>query len=238
MSYEILKYLFEEKSSSFSNLQNFVIFNPRTLSKKLKNLLDTKLLRKKGNIYEITERGLTFFELFQNAIFLLHNFDPSIESLNVPLLMKLALQEYIKILVTEFKDNLVSIVLFGSFSTGSWSDTSDIDLAIFFNKIPAISRIFEQFTLCRRQFRATSNYRLVTQNNLPFRVQHLPFERKPATFHNLFPDLITTGIALYDPFEYYVEFKEQVLQIIKQKNLVKIENVSGSQYWKRLTEGS
>lgn len=236
LSYEILRFLFEEKSSSFSNLQNSVISNPRTLSKKLKHLLDTKLLRKKGNIYEITERGLTFFKLFQNAIFLLHDFNPAIESLNVPLLMKLALQEYVKILVTEFKDNLVSIVLFGSFSTGSWSDTSDIDLAIFFNRIPSISQIFEQFTLCRRQFRATSNYRLINQNNLHFRVQHLPFEKNQTTFHNLFPDLITTGIALYDPLGYYTQFKEQVLQNIKQKNLIKIENVSGSQYWKRLTE--
>lgn len=239
LSYEILHFLFEEKSSSFSNFQTSVISNPRTLSKKLKILSDNKLLMKSAGIYKITDKGLTFFEMFQDAIFVLHGFNPSIEALRIPILLKLALQEYIKTLKSEFRENLVSVILFGSFSTDSWDKTSDIDLAIFLKEINQISQLFEQFTLCRRKFRTTNNYKLLIQKDYSFRIQHVPFDIRNSTkFHNLFPDLITTGIVLYDHEGFYREFKDKIFKIIEQKELVKVINISGCQYWKSLRKVS
>jgi predicted transcriptional regulator len=239
LSFEILHVLYEEKRTTFTNLQSSVVFNPRTLSKKLKILIEKKLLNKEGNIYKITDRGLIFFEVYQTAIFLLHGFCPEIDSLNVPILIKLALQEYIKIISNEFKDKLVCIILFGSIATGTWNETSDIDLALFFQEITDISQLFEQFTTCRRKFRATHNYRSLIQKHYSFRVQHVPFSVKETKkFHNLYPDLITTGIKLYDPNGFYNGFKEQVIKKIKQKKLIKVSNMNGRHYWKKLTEVS
>ncbi len=239
LSFEILRFLFEEKKTTFTNLQSSIISNPRTLSKKLKILIEKNLLDKEGNIYKITEKGLAFFEVYENAIFLLHGFCAEIDTLNVPILKKLALQEYIKIITSEFKDKLVCIILFGSFATGTWDETSDIDLALFFEEITDISHLFEQLTKCRRNFRATNNYRLLIQKGYSFRIQHVPFSiKKTKKFHNLYPDLITTGIRLYDPNGFYDEFKEQIIKMIKQKKLIKVSNVNGNQYWKKLTEVS
>ena len=236
-AFEILHFFFEEKSTSFSNLQSSVVSNPRTLSKKLKILLDNKLLKKIGSIYKITDKGLVFFEVFQNSILILHGFHSSIETLNVPILLKLALQEYIKILTSEFKEKLVSIVLFGSLSSDSWDETSDIDLALFFKEVNSTSHLFEQFTNCRRKFRSTNNYQLLLQKNYSFRVQHVPFDIKGAKkFHNLYPDLVTIGTVLYDPTGFYGRFKEEIIKLINEKKLIKVRNVSGSHYWKSLTK--
>ena len=235
--FDILQVLNKEKSTTFTNLQSSIILNPRTLSKKLKILLASKLLVKEGNIYKITDKGLIFFEVFQAAIFLLHGFNPEIDALKVPTLIKLALQEYLKILTNEFKDNLVCIILFGSVATGTWNESSDLDLALFFQKITDISLLFEQFTACRRKFRVTYHYRLLMQKHYSFRVQHIPFsEKETKEFLNLYPDLITTGIRLYDPNGFYDEFKKQIIKKIKQKKLIRVINIDGSQYWKQLTE--
>ncbi len=238
-SFHILYFLYLEKSTTFTNLQSSVVLNPRTLSKKLKNLMEKNLLRKEGNIYKITNKGITFFEIFQNAIFLLHGFSSEIDNLKIPILIKLALQEYIRIITREFQDNLISIILFGSVALGTWNEASDIDLALFFHDIKDISQLFEQLTKCRRKFRATQNYRLLMQKNYSFRIQHVPFNiQQTQRFHNLYPDLVTTGIALYDPKERYVKFKKQIFKQIKQKKLIKVSNVDGSQYWKKLSEVS
>ena len=237
LTFEILNLLFEEKRTTFTTLQSSIVLNPRTLSKKLKNLIEKKLLDKEGNIYKITDKGSAFFEVYQNAIFILQGFCSEIETLNVPIMIKLALQEYIKILTSEFKDKMVCIVLFGSFATGTWDETSDIDLALFFKEIPILSHLFSQFTKCRRKFRATNNYQLLIQKHHSFRIQHVPFSIKEAKkFHNLYPDLITTGIRLYDPNKFYDEFKDQIIEMITQKKLIKVININGNQYWKRLTE--
>lgn len=235
--FEILNFLFEEKRTTFTNLQSSIVLNPRTLSKKLKILMEKKLLAKEGNIYKITVKGSAFFEVYQSAIFILHGYCFEIETLNVPILIKLALQEYSKIITTEFKGNLVCIILYGSFATGTWDESSDIDLALFFKEISHYSRLFEQFTKCRRKFRATNNYKLLIQKQHSFRVQHVPFHIKEVNkFHNLYPDLITTGINLYDPYKFYDGFKEQVIETINQMKLVRISNIKGSHYWKRITE--
>jgi len=235
--FEILHFLSEEKMTTFTNLQSTIVSNPRTLSKKLKILVEKDLLIKEGNIYKITEKGLVFFELYQNAIFLLHGFKAELSSLNVPILIKLALQEYIKILINELKNKLGCIILFGSYATGTWDETSDIDLALFLEDISDLSLLFEQLTKCRRKFRASLNYQVLIQKDYSFRIQHIPFSIKETkTFHNLYPDLITTGVKLYDPDGYYEEFKEQIIERIKQEKLMKICNIDGTEYWKKLTE--
>ncbi len=239
LSFEILKYCYTERRTTFTNVQSTVVSNPRTLSKKLKILLEYNLLTKEGNIYKITEKGTTFFEIFQSAIFLLHGFDQGIDTLNVPILIKMALQEYTKILSNELKEKLVCIILFGSVATGIWNETSDIDLALFVQEITDISQLFEQFTRCRRKFRTTHNYQLLIQNEYSFRIQHIPFSiQETDKFHNLYPDLITTGIPLYDPNQIYKEFKEQMIEKIKQKRLIKVSNVNGTYYWKKISEVS
>ena len=135
--------------------------------------MEKNLLKKEGNIYKITNKGLTFFEIFQNAIFLLHGFSSEIDNLKIPILIKLALQEYIRIITREFQDNLISIILFGSVAVGTWNETSDIDLVLFFQDIKDISQLFEHLTKCRRKFRATQNYRLLRQKNSSFRIKYI-----------------------------------------------------------------
>ena len=65
LSFEILNFLFEEKRTTFTNLQSSIVLNPRTLTRKLKLLMEKKLLAKEGNMYKITDKGLALFEVVQ-----------------------------------------------------------------------------------------------------------------------------------------------------------------------------
>jgi uncharacterized protein len=54
----------------------------------------------------------------------------------IPENVELAIKEFVKACKEKFKDNLVSIVLFGSYARGNFKETSDVDLLVIVKDLP------------------------------------------------------------------------------------------------------
>jgi len=56
--------------------------------------------------------------------------------MKLPKNVELAIEEFVKACKREFKKDLVSIVLFGSYARGDFKETSDVDMLVIVKKLP------------------------------------------------------------------------------------------------------
>jgi predicted nucleotidyltransferase len=56
--------------------------------------------------------------------------------MKIPENVELAIKEFVEACKEKFKENLVSIVLFGSYARGNFKETSDVDLLVIVKDLP------------------------------------------------------------------------------------------------------
>jgi len=108
------------------------------------------------------------------------------------------LKELVRELRAQFGDNLVSVVLFGSFARGDFDQRSDIDLLIVFEDLPP--SFFERhrlFYTVERKVEAGFN----PLRERGYLCQFMPVlkTRQQASYHSpLYLDMVEDGKILYD----------------------------------------
>lgn len=112
------------------------------------------------------------------------------------------LKKLVKELRAHFGDELVSVVLFGSFARGDFDQRSDIDLLIVFEELP--SSFFERsrlFDMAER--RVEADFRPMKE--MGYLCQFMPVlkTRQEAFYHSpLYLDIVEDGKILYDKSEF------------------------------------
>jgi predicted nucleotidyltransferase len=70
------------------------------------------------------------------------------EKMKIPENVEMAIKEFVEACKEKFKENLISIVLFGSYARGNFKETSDVDLLVIVKNLPKLwkgrKKLFEE----------------------------------------------------------------------------------------------
>jgi len=106
-------------------------------------------------------------------------------------------------------ENLISIVLFGSRARGDAGETSDHDLFIIANNLPA--RAFKRVLFIRSPLEGQFEEKLCITAKTP--------EEVLRDFPPLFLDLGLDGIILFDRNDFFKRLQERIREIIREAGL-------------------
>jgi len=233
--YNILAFVHEHGYVRFIDLKD-IIGNPRTLSKKLKLLLDKELLIKDKVGYRITDKGVRVLNHLNSILKEIEGSKDVIVNIDkIPHLHYApVIRKYIELLIDHFKDELLSVVLFGSIARGDWDLNSDIDLLIvvsYWDDIPIWRRIQELYTV-RRRLRETIEYKEVVKKGYTPIIQNYPLGKMEAThFHRIYLDIILDGIILYDKEDYINNILDTFRRELENRGARRISKPDGRYYW-------
>ncbi len=234
--YRILRYAREFEFVRFSDLKS-VVNNPRTLSRKIKFLLNHGLLTRDRIGYRITDRGLKVLKLMQEILELIgaRNEFRIINIERIPHKYYAQLVErYSRLLLEHFSSRLLSIVLFGSVSRGDWDRDSDIDLLIIvddWDNMPIWKRLRELYEI-REKLRKTGEYRSALEAGYTPVIQHYPLGRREALkFHRIYLDIVLDGIVIYDRDCFISRIIDTLRDRLMKYGAKRITKPDGKYYW-------
>ncbi len=234
--YKILELAGEFKHIRFSDLK-LAVNNPRTLSRKIKFLLNNELLVKDRLGYKITDKGLKVLNHMKEILNIIEvqneskilNIDRIPHKYYAPLIKR-----YSRLLLEHFNNRLISIVLFGSISRGDWNKNSDIDLLIIVNnwdEIPIWKRLRELYEV-RSKLRETIEYKFAVKAGYIPIIQHYPLSRREAlNFHRLYLDIVLDGIIIYDKDKFFSKIINSLKNKLVKYNARRIYKPNGKYYW-------
>ncbi len=130
------------------------------------------------------------------------------------------LQQIVKIYKDYLGDALFSMVLFGSHARGDATETSDYDLFIIAERLPAkpVKRILFTRTPLKGQFNERFSIMAKTPQEM---MEHFP---------SLFLDLGVDGIILFDRGDFFKNLQVKIKKIIEQAGLQR-KRWNGEFYW-------
>lgn len=179
-----------------------VLGNPRTLSRKLKELGTSGLLGSEDKTYFLSEKGRKVAELCQTLLELIEA--PEAEPMNLDRIPHRpfadVLGRYCKILLNHFNNRLLGILVFGSVARGDWTPHSDIDLLVVVEgwRGPTWERTRELATLIE-ELRKTREYKEAVRWGFIPIIQHYPLDREEAErSQRIYIDACVDGIVLYE----------------------------------------
>ena len=220
----------------FSDLRS-AVENPRTLSRKIKLLLEKGLLAREGRGYRITERGSRVLYHMREILELVGaRGEPEISNIDriphryyAPLVRR-----YCELLLERFGDRLLGVVLFGSVGRGDWTRDSDIDLLVVvdgWEGVPVWRRIRELYEV-RERLRETREYRAALRAGFVPAIQHYPLGRREALeFHRAYLDIVLDGIVVYDREGFVRGVLESVRKRLAECGARRISRPDGKYYW-------
>lgn len=209
--------------------------NPRTLSKKLRELSSLGLVESRNKIYSLTEKGKRAAELARGWTELIEA--PKAEVKNLDRIPHRAfaevLKRYCKILLDHFKDRLLGVLVFGSVARGDWTPDSDIDLLVVVEGWgkPTWERSEELLKL-RNELRGTEEYsRAMGAGHVPI-IQHYPLDKDEALgFHRMYLDASLDGIILFERDGFLSGVLEGVRKKLIEEGARRVTSPSGEFYW-------
>lgn len=232
--FKILKKLEVTFESTFTDLSICVI-NKNTRSKRLKFLINKNLIVKKDGFYKLTEKGkniLTNLKKIEDSLDedeIYENFD------HLPFFYRDYLYNFLIKLKEIFKEDLLSVILFGSVARGKWTKESDIDvLIIFSNKISENMQLDEKLTEVILNFYDKNNLKDEQGNYLYTPIQEISlFHKDLDKFRTLFYDIAMDGLLIFDRNQIGLKFINKTKLRIKKKGLKRIFYSDEDFYWKR-----
>ncbi len=145
------------------------------------------------------------------------------------------LYNFVKLLKENYKEDLLSIILFGSVARGKWNDASDIDLFIIFtNKSSIRTAINNRLTKIISDYERKSKLRNSKGDRLFSTIQDISLVIKDLhTFRTLFYDIAMDGIILFDRNQTGFQFLKKIKKRIEEKGLRRIFIKENDYYWER-----
>ena len=230
----LLTELERREAARFSELME-VLPNPRTLSRKLKELSSLGMVESRDKIYVLSEKGRRAAELVKSWLEL--TAAPEAEIVNLDRIPHRAfadvLNRYCKILLDHFKDRLLGLLVFGSVARGDWTHDSDIDLLIVVEgwKKPTWERS-EELLMLRNKLRGTREFlRVMGAGHVPI-IQHYPLDKDEAlVFHRLYLDASIDGIIIFEKDKFLTKVLGGVRKKLADEGARRVVAPSGEFYW-------
>ena len=132
--------------------------------------------------------------------------------------LKESINNFKQSLLEKFKDNIISLILFGSVARGTAGDESDIDLLIILKDAPAsYYRRLEPIIDIELKLRESA-----PETAMPHMFSTMILSREEAMENrNIFLDMIDASIILYDKNDFFKnrlkELKKRLLQLGSKK---------------------
>lgn len=153
----------------------------------------------------------------------------------VPYLFRDYLYDFVDLLKLKFKDELLSIILFGSIARGKWTYESDIDIFILFSNKNSKNLNYTQ-KLTEMIFDYEKSTDLINEKGkkLYCSIQDLSLQLKDLdNFRTLFYDIVMDGIILFDRNQIGFQFFEIIKKKISEKGLKRVYINEADFYWER-----
>lgn len=145
------------------------------------------------------------------------------------------LYNFVRLLKENYKEDLLSIILFGSVARGKWNNESDIDLFIIFsNKSSIKTAINNQLTKIISDYERKSKLKNSKGDRLFSTIQDISLLLKDLhTFRTLFYDIAMDGIILFDSNQTGFHFLRKIKKRIEEKGLRRVFIKENDYYWER-----
>jgi len=145
------------------------------------------------------------------------------------------LYNFVRLLKEKYKEDLLSIILFGSVARGKWNKESDIDLFIIFtNKSSIRTAINNQLTKVISDYERKSKLKNSKGDRLFSTIQDISLSLKDLhTFRTIFYDIAMDGIILFDRNKTGFHKLKKIKKRIEEKGLKKVFIKENDYYWER-----
>jgi len=231
---KLLAKIEELGTSKFSDLRT-EIRNPKTLSKKLKELVSAGLVSRSKEGYKLTEKGKKALKLMLKLRDLIMERDQIKNIERIPhRIYSSLLRKYCEILREEFGDRLVGVVLFGSVARGDWDRDSDVDLLLVVKgwKRKKVWERLRELSRAREVLRQSKEYQEAVSKGFFPAIQHYPLDPEEAReFHRVYPDLVADGILLYDKEGFMDWILSSFREKLRKLGALRISTPEGRFYW-------
>ncbi|UCE13656.1 MAG: nucleotidyltransferase domain-containing protein [Candidatus Heimdallarchaeota archaeon] len=220
----ILQHFSPHKQRTFTELESFG-FNPKTLSKYLKILLENNLLKKQGQAYRLTGQGSLYLQLLSQLEHLI-SFPKILEKIPRREIHPF-LHAHVIQLQMYYSERLKGIVLYGSSGSTDWRPDSDIDLFVIVKDwgIPTWERAVELYRI-----RLTTLNLLEEVIDIP--VSYYPLDVTEVDRHHaIYPDIQRNGVILYQKKDFIESLFETIREDLKQEEKIHITTPNGESLW-------
>ena len=145
------------------------------------------------------------------------------------------LYNFVNLMKEDYKEKLISIILFGSVARGKWNNESDIDLLIIFsNKISKKTTKNNRLTKIISDYERNSKLRNSKGDRLFSTIQEITLVLKDFhTFRTIFYDIAMDGIILFDRNQTGFHFLKKIKKRIEEKGLRRVFIKENDYYWER-----
>ena len=145
------------------------------------------------------------------------------------------LYNFVRLLNETYKEDLLSIILFGSVARGKWNKESDIDLFIIFtNKSSIRTAINNQLTKIISDYERKSKLKNSKGDRLFSTIQDISLSLKDLhTFRTIFYDIAMDGIILFDRNQTGFHYLKKIKKRIEEKGLKRVFIKENDYYWER-----
>lgn len=222
----------EKGTQRFGTLQQ-VVPNPRTLSSKLKGLVQLGLVEKRGGLYRLNDRGEKALFHVRGLQEIISPLPPiSVEKIPHPA-FRAYVRRFCEKLLEWHGDNLIGLLLFGSVARGDWDKDSDIDLLIVLRKLQKSKRdTLREIIELRRELRGSQEYKDCVSMGYYPTVEAYPLEMEEAKrFRRMYLDALTEGIVIFERESFLTELIGRFEERLRDIGARRIEIPSVGHYW-------
>lgn len=218
---------------------NEVVSNVRTLARRLRELESLSAVRKIDKLYAITDEGLDLLmrisDLEKGEVGRWAN-EEEFDRIRYGWL-RMPLRRYARLLFEEFKDDLVSIVLYGSSARGTFvPGKSDVDLLFVvgdevddpWRRSRDVHHRFEEsweYRAFDRRFRQEGLYGYPSVTVVELR------RSQAMTFQPVYLDMVFNAHVLYDREGFFKKLLGRLRERLDSLGSIRIEHADGTWYW-------
>jgi predicted nucleotidyltransferase len=229
---QLLRTMRERGSARFSTLQE-TVGNPRTLSKKLAELVVLGLVAKNDRLYSLTEKGNEVAELVTRLEDKLAP-SPMIDVERVPhAAYRKVLRRFCELLLGRYGERLRGVLLFGSVARGDWDESSDLDLLVVLDSLDGGRRgVLREVLKLESELRGTREHVEAVAKGFFPSIEVYPLAADDAKhFRRLYLDALTEGIVLFERDNFLHRLIEAFKKRLMELGSRRIELPGAGHYW-------
>jgi len=216
----------------FTTLQQ-TLGNPRTLSKKLAELVVLGLVAKADRLYSLTEKGDEVADLVARLEDALSP-APAVDVERVPhAAYRPLLRRFCEMLLRRYGESLKGVLLFGSVARGDWTESSDMDLLMILDSLEGGRRAASREMLrLESELRGTREHAEAVAKGFYPTFEVYPLAADDALhYRRLYLDALTEGIVLFDRDDFLLRLIESFKKRLKELGSKRIELPGVGHYW-------
>jgi len=144
------------------------------------------------------------------------------------------LKHFLTLVSEEYKDELVSVVLYGSVTRGEAKPTSDLDLLLVIEEpFSPYQKSIKRFILkVEDRLKDSEEFRNLVRQEIYPDLRPIVLSRSEANMNRyIFLDLIEDAIILFDRGDFFKERLKALKSRLKELGSKKVKLVHGGWYW-------